>query len=326
MSLRAVRGSIVTEGIISLGAGSVFARSVGDGPPVLLINGLSLHTATWGVLERNLEGHRIIEFDLPGAGQSDVPKWPVSIRSLARLTTSVLDHFQIERADVVGFSMGGIIAQQLAADAPERVRRLVLMATTPGVGGMQGDPKAMLSLAAPLRFFSPQAYAKSLGSLTGGRGRRDKVWIAEQTRLRMEYKPEWKGYFGQMASIAPWSGLPRLARVNHPTLVLAGDDDPLTPVVNGMMLAHLLPNGRLTVLSGEGHLMVMDADSMAHPAIREFLSAQSLDKAPVWQQAVTVSGAQLQAALATSGRQLPPWSIANARMRRRWLRPAGESA
>jgi pimeloyl-ACP methyl ester carboxylesterase len=86
-----------------------------------------------------------------------------------------MDHLGIRRADVLGYSMGGIVAQQLAADVPERLRRLLLLATTPGRGAVQGDLKAMLNIMTPARYLSPQLYAKTIGSLVGGREARYEV-------------------------------------------------------------------------------------------------------------------------------------------------------
>ena len=302
----------------------VHVREVGEGPPLLLINGLGAHTAMWEPLERTLSGFRILEFDLPGAGRSDVPWRPVSVRRLARLAAAVMDHFGVQQADVLGYSMGGIVAQQLAVDAPDRVRRLVLVATTPGVGAVQGDLRALFNIMTPLRYLSPRAYQATIGSLVGGRARHDAAWVAEQGSLRLAHAPTWRGYSGQLASIARWSGLPILGRVRQPVLVVAGDDDPLTPVVNGMMLTHLLPHARLVVCHEEGHLIPLDPESAAHPLIREFLTTADVESSGVWQGGRTVSAAELRRALTRIGLQIPPWSTANARMRRRWLHPTPE--
>ena len=124
---------------------------------------------------------------------------------------------------------------------------------------------------------------------------------------------------GQLSSISKWSGLPILQRIHQPVLVVTGDDDPLTPVANAMMLTHLLPRGRMIVYPGEGHLIPLDPDSRAHSDIRDFFSASDLEQSPVWRGAATVSAEELRTALSTVGRQLPPWSRANAKMRRRWL-------
>lgn len=305
---------------------SVYIRAVGTGPPVLLINGLGAHTAMWQTLEYALDGFRLIEFDLPGAGRSNVPLKPVSVPRLARLATSVLDAFGVDRADVLGYSMGGIVAQQLAADAPDRVRRVVLVATSPGLGGAHGDLRALLHIMTPLRYVTPHLYVRTIGTLAGGRARHDQAWVAEQGSLRLGLAPTWRGYFGQLISLAGWSGLALLPRINHPVLVLAGDDDPLTPIVNGMLLAHLLPRGRLLVLRGEGHLMLMDPESGSLRSILDFLTAPRIARAASWRQAVEIDAKELETGFATTNFQLPTWSLPARFVRRRSLRSARERA
>jgi pimeloyl-ACP methyl ester carboxylesterase len=299
---------------------TVYVRELGEGPPLLLINGLGAHTAMWDNLERNLDGFRILEFDLPGAGQSAVPKRPVSVRRLAQLAVRVMDRFGVEQADVLGYSMGGIVAQQLAADFPERVRRLLLVATTPGLGALHGDMRALVNIMTPVRYLSPKLYAKTIGSLAGGRARHDSAWVAEQGALRLKHAPPMLGYLNQLASLTWWSGLPFLAQIELPVLVLAGDDDPLTPVANGMLLAHMLPNGRLLVLQGEGHLMLMDDASGSLPAIREFISAPRLDRAEVWKKAAVIDAEELKIGVANAGFQLPNWNLVAGLMRRSYVR------
>lgn len=298
---------------------AVFVRETGDGPPLLLVNGLGAHTDMWRPLEPVLDGFRVVQFDLPGAGRSPAPRAPLRMKRLARLCRSIMDHAGMDVADVLGYSMGGMVAQQLAADAPERVRRLVLVATTPGVGAVQADPKALLNILTPIRYSSSRLYAKTLASMVGGRARHDPEWIAEQSRVRFLHRPTWRGYLGQLNSMAGWSALPLLERVAAPTLVISGGDDPLAPAVNGMIIASLLPNGRLLVLDGEGHLMVLDEGSGSHPAIRDFLTSVEHHSAEVWSRSAVVHRRDVHAALDRVRRQLPPLSLLDAAARRRWL-------
>lgn len=300
---------------------TVFVREVGEGTPLLLINGLGAHTAMWEPLERALPGFRLVEFDLPGAGQSPVPRRPLSIARLASLCTAVMDRHGMQRPHVLGYSMGGMVAQQLAASHPDRVDRLVLVATSPGVGSVQADPRALLNIITPVRYASARLYSGSIGSLVGGRARHDREWIAQQTSLRFSHRPTWKGYAGQLRSMTGWSALPVLRDVQARTLVLSGGDDPLAPVTNATMIAYLLPHARLHVLEGEGHLMALDEQSASHALIRDFLSAQDPEQSHAWTQGVRVESGQLQDALALIRRQLPPLSWLDARARRRWLGP-----
>ena len=116
-----------------------------------------------------------------------------------------------------------------------------------------------------------------------------------------------------------WSGLPILRDIQQKVLVFAGDDDPLIPVVNPMMLTHLLPNGRLHVMNDEGHLMAMNPDSGIHPLISGFLAADAPQATRAWRSASTVDADELQ--LAMAGASLLPLPLGvDARLRRRWLR------
>jgi pimeloyl-ACP methyl ester carboxylesterase len=318
--------SLAREQTLDIEGRRILVRDVGSGPPVLLVNGLGAHTAMWATLERALSGLHVISFDAPGAGQSTTPRLPVSVRGVAQIARGVLDHFDVERADVVGFSMGGIVTQQLCADAPHRVRRAVLVATSPGVGGVHGNAAAMLNIATPVRYLSRRMYMHTIGSLAGGRARTDVDWLARHGALRLRHPPSIRGYLGQLASLAGWSGLPLLEHIVHPVLVVTGDDDPLTPVANAMLLTHLLPHGRVLVARGEGHLLLMDEDSRALEPIARFLAAD--DPEPDWGAAQPVTAAELKTALDEVGVQLQPFGVLSALQRRRFVRtaPAGEGA
>ena len=300
---------------------TVFVREVGSGQPVLLINGLGAHTGMWRAFEAAMPNCRLVEFDLPGAGQSPVPSKPVSIKRLARLATAVMDHYGLEQPDVLGYSMGGMVAQQLAATYPDRVRRLVLAATTPGVGSVQVQLRALVNIVTPVRYASPKLYASTIGSLVGGRARTDAEWVEEQSKLRLEHRPSWRGYMSQMRSMGGWSSLPLLHTITQPTLVLAGGDDPLAPATNGKIIAHLLANSRLLVLEGEGHLLMVDEKGVAHAAVREFLMSEDVESTSVWRNGLDIDARDVRSALAAEPRQLPPLSLLDARARRRWLRP-----
>src|SRR3954451_6681826 len=104
----------------------------------------------WKPLREALPGPRLIAFDAPGTGRSATPPIPLSLEALARVAEGVLDELGVERADVLGYSFGGAVAQRLARRAPERVRRLVLAATTPGWGGVPGSLRPPRRVAKPV--------------------------------------------------------------------------------------------------------------------------------------------------------------------------------
>jgi pimeloyl-ACP methyl ester carboxylesterase len=305
---------------IRFGRERVLVREIGAGPPILLINGIGAHTRMRGLMERTLSGFRVISFDAPGAGRSSTPLGVMSVRRLAELAADVLDEVQVEKADAVGYSMGGIVLQQLLADYPSRVRRAVLIGTTPGIGAVYGPTMSLLNVSTPVRFLSDRLYLRSIGGLVGGRARNDKQWVSDHLPVRLLHRPSLTGYSRQVASLATWSGLPLLGRIRHPVLVVAGDDDPLSPVANAKILAHLLPNARLQVVPGEGHLMPLDDTSVVPPMVREFFAAPDHGRSDAWLTGRQIDAAELRAALGSRLQLQPwPWGPVSALQRRRWL-------
>ena len=268
---------------------TLHVHDVGDGDPVLLINGIGAHLGMWNPMRTALAGMRVISFDAPGTGRSPTPPIPLGMEALARLAIGVLDELEIEQADVLGYSFGGAVAQRLARRAPERVRRLVLAATTPGWGGVPGSLATLAQMSTPLRYYSREYYEATIGDLMGGRARHDDEFVRLHGERRRDHPPGVLGYTWQLAALAGDPGsLPWLHRIETPTLVVTGDDDPVMPVANSRLLAAKLPHARLLVLPGEGHLMLLDPDSGALPAIRAFLADGA------WGEAVEVDRAEIR--------------------------------
>jgi pimeloyl-ACP methyl ester carboxylesterase len=230
----------------------------------------------------------------------------------------VLESAGVERADVLGYSLGGIVAQQLAVRYPERVRRLVLVATSCGFGGVPGSFGPMLNIATPFRYWSKPFYSRTIGNLVGGRARWDAEWVSRHGELRQRQPPTARGYLGQVASALTYSSLPSLRHIRQPTLVVTGDDDPLMPSANAVMLAHRIPDARLLVAPGEGHLLLLDRESAIFEPVAEYLAADSLSDARAWRDADLVTGDDVRAAIAATRRQAQPWGSAGALMRTVW--------
>jgi len=152
----------------------------------------------------------------------------------------------------------------------------------------------------------------------GGAARHDRAVVADLLGVRLQ-RVSIRGYLGQMLSLSRWTGLPLLARIPHPTLVVAGDDDPLSPVANAMLLARLLPQARLVVAPGEGHLLFLSPHSPVLPPTREFLAADVLDDAAVWREASPVTDDDFRRAVPPLRSQAQPWGLIGQVIRRRWV-------
>jgi poly(3-hydroxyoctanoate) depolymerase len=246
----------------------------GTGPPVLLITGLGASLDLARPFERELtaRGVQAITFDAPGVGQSTAYAWPRRMPGIARTVRRMLDVLGYDRVDVLGVSLGGVIAQQLARQAPGKVRRLVLAATGPGLGGMPGSPEVLLALATPRRYYQPDYYRRIAGRIYGGDARRDP--LLHGSIARFIERPSMRGYLGQLYAISGWTSLPWLRTLPQPTLVLAGDDDPIVPLVNGRILARWIPDARLHVVPGGGHLFLLERPAEMAALVAGFLNGE----------------------------------------------------
>ena len=246
----------------------------GSGPPLLLITGLGASLDLGVPFERALaaEGLQVISFDAPGIGQSTPYARPRRMSGIARTVERLLDALGYELVDVFGVSLGGVVAQQLAHQAPGRVRRLVLAATGPGLGGVPGSPRVLQSLVTPRRYNQPDYYRRIAGRIYGGGARRDPDALLHGSLARFIERPTLLGYLGQIYAITGWSSMPWLRTLQQPALVLAGDDDPIVPLVNGRILARFIPEAKLHVVRQGGHLFVLERPAEIAELVAGFLT------------------------------------------------------
>lgn len=202
---------------------------------LVLLNGITRPAESWSAIRAQLPAQRSIALD--GVGM-DAAATSASIPQQARDVLSRMDADGIDRADVIGFSHGGLVAQQLAITAPERVRRLVLLATSCGTGSTAPE------------------FTWSLGP-----------W----DRTRATTPREVQAIAGQFISVSNWSSIPFLGSITAPTLVIHGAHDRLVPVENARVLARRIPGARLTVLECGHDLQREDRIGLVAPRIAEFL-------------------------------------------------------
>ena len=168
-------------------------------------------------------------FDAPGAGDSADIRRPSRMPGLAALVVGVLDGLGLNRVDLLGYSWGGALAQQVAKDAHRRVRRLVLVATVPGVGGVPPPLRVATTMLSPRRFSTPERSWEAAGRIYGGDYRPGSPVRGSALRLWNRQPPSALGYGQQLFAIAGWTSLPWLHQVRARTLIISGDDDPLVP-------------------------------------------------------------------------------------------------
>lgn len=251
----------------------VYKKVTGQGDPLLLITGLGGSTDQWTPFAQQFQHRQVIRFDVPGMGLSSAPYAPIPVTGVAEIAVAVLDELGVESADVVGYSYGGAVAQQLAFNAPERVGRLVLAATNCGLGSIPGSYAAMASLATPLRYYSPTYFDRSAAAVYGGMTGRDLSMRRRMMAERRLHPPSAYGYQMQLLGTVGWSSLAFLGRIPHDTLVISGDDDPLVPVGNAELLARRIPRARLEIVKRSGHLFLWDEAKRVAVRVTRFLDA-----------------------------------------------------
>ncbi|GHH83488.1 3-oxoadipate enol-lactonase [Streptomyces sulfonofaciens] len=243
----------------------------GAGRPLVLLSGQANDHHWWDAVRDAFAGEfATVVLDYRGTGASDRPDTDTySTPGFARDVLAVLDHAGIDRAHVYGTSMGGRVAQWIAADHPERVDRLVLGCTSPGAPhGVERGPEIRRALAQP----DPAA--------------------ARRTLLELMYTPGWlsthrgpfhtlgdptmpgharRGHLRASARHDAWQALPR---ITAPTLVVHGTEDAFNPTANAPLIAARIPGARLHLVPGARHAYFEEFAALATPPVLDFLAAR----------------------------------------------------
>jgi poly(3-hydroxyalkanoate) depolymerase len=242
------------------------------GRPLLLLNGIGAHLDMWEPFARALGAQSLLAFDLPGTGESPPARCPQRMPRLARLVDELLETLGQTQVDLLGISFGGALAQEFTRRYPDRVRRLVLCATSTGVVSMPPRPMPLLYLMTPLRYVHPVFFNFMMPRIVGGRTAREHVVLAGQMEARLSHPPHPLGYAFQLYAASGWTSAHYVRRIRQPTLILAGDDDRAIPLINAKLLERLLPNARLHVVRDGGHAFLLDEPESVAPIIQDFLA------------------------------------------------------
>jgi poly(3-hydroxyalkanoate) depolymerase len=238
--------------------------------PLVLANGigasLELLQPFVNALDPSIE---VVRFDVPGVGGSPLPRTPYRLPGLARLLARLLDRLGYPTVDLLGISWGGGLAQQFALCHRDRCRRLVLAATGTGTLMVPARPRVLARMATPRRYLDPDYAERIAPDLYGGSMRSDPSVARALLHDRTRVGPP-RGYLYQLVAGAGWTSLPLLPRISQPTLLLAGDDDPIIPLVNARIMRRLLPNAELHVYHG-GHLGLLTEAAELAPVVDRFL-------------------------------------------------------
>jgi poly(3-hydroxyalkanoate) depolymerase len=248
------------------------------GPPLVLCNGIGASLDLLQPFVDEVDPRiEVIRFDVPGVGGSPTPKVPYNFALLAWLVGRLVDRLGYGRFDALGISWGGGLAQQLAFQNPRRCRRLVLASTGTGMLMVPAHPRVLSRMLTTRRYRDP-AYAEAIAPvLYGGRMRRHPD-VARHVLYEQERLGPSVGYFLQLLAGVGWTSLPALPMIRQHTLILAGNDDPIIPLVNARIMHALLPNASVHVYD-DGHLGLITAADELGPLVSRFLTSPNSEHA-----------------------------------------------
>ena len=246
----------------------------GHGRPLVLVQGVGIGRWGWEpVADRLARRFQVITVDNRGIGASDTPPGHFTTRAMAQDILAVLDHAGIQRASVLGTSLGGMVAQELALAHPDRVDRLVLVATLPGGPRSRPMPLGTTYLLAAAPFLTSKAKLQRFVDNTLGpstRRRRPKVAerLAAAKLANPQSQPAWRA---QLAAGMLFNPLGRQRRITQPTLVVQGTADQVVDPGNAAVLADLLPDARVELFDGAGHLLYWEQPRRFARVVTQFL-------------------------------------------------------
>jgi pimeloyl-ACP methyl ester carboxylesterase len=240
------------------------------GPPVVLIHGLGSCGDDWPFqLPPLTPRYSVLTLDLPGHGESSLPRGPVRAAGLARAVVDLLDALDMAKANLVGLSLGGVVALQVALDWPTRLRSLVLVNSfarlrQPPGGALRGLVRIALLAAGPMSW-GGKWVASGLFPLPGQRPLRE---VAAQ-RIASNSR---SAYLRMIGALFRYDARGRLPEVRAPTLVVAGARDETVPLSAKTELARGIPGARLEVIEGSGHATPIDAPEAFNALLLRFLA------------------------------------------------------
>ncbi len=252
-------------------------RVYGGGEPLLMIMGLGANADWWyePFLEPLTQRFQVVTFDNRGAGRTTPAEGPYSIPMMVEDTVGLMDHLGWDSAHVLGASMGGMIAQELALEHPQRVRKLVLMVTSCSGGeSVLASPEVLTSLSVPREGLSDEEIARTLvlPVLFPQWFMDENPELVEETMRTNLIAPISPACFmAQLNAIIAWSDHPRLGGLRHPTLLITGSEDILIPPENSRILAEAIPDSRLVEYEGGGHGLIVQFPQQVAEEVIAFL-------------------------------------------------------
>ncbi|MFX1572765.1 MAG: alpha/beta fold hydrolase [Promethearchaeota archaeon] len=249
----------------------------GDGFPIIMITGISFCLRIWddSLIEELSKRFKVILFDNRGAGQTDISEGEFTIKMMADDTAGLMEILNIERAHILGFSMGGMIAQELALNFPQKVEKLILWGTA--CGGRKSIPPDLAAykfLIGAIEDLTPERIAKSTIPLAFTRDfiENNPKYINDKIQRILKCRIPFSSYARQAKAMFNFNTCRRLKKMDIPTLIMQGKKDILVPAKNGEILAELIPRAKLVLFEQSAHAIFPHEPDLFLKVLIQFIS------------------------------------------------------
>jgi pimeloyl-ACP methyl ester carboxylesterase len=256
----------------------IYYEMHGQGDPLVLIMGLRRNAEWWyhqiPALSKRFE---VLVFDNRGAGRTDMPKMDYSIRLFADDTAGLMEALGISQANILGVSMGGYIAQELSLSYPDRVKRLVLGCTGPGgARAVLASPERLKKFTANEGLTPEEILKKDMDIYFSDEYiKKNREKIEEFVEISLRYYQPPDAFERQFSACLRHDTVNRLSRIDVPTLILTGDDDPLVPPENSKILNALIPRSQLVFFPGKRHCFFIEEADRFNQRVTGFFQSKS---------------------------------------------------
>lgn len=254
----------------SIDCTNLYYEKTGQGQPLLFIHGLGSSTQDWAAqVDAFSTKYQAVTFDLRGHGQSDKPAGPYSIALFASDTAALLSKLGIESAHVVGISLGGAVAFQLAIDSPSLVTTLTIVNSAPAMAESAEQAKAEIDRRVNI--------VQQMGMRAMGEALAPNLFPGpDHEALRRIFVERWaendpRAYIDSTLSMLDWNVTGQISSIHCPTLILSADQD-YTPIAVKEAYARLMPDSKVVVIPNTHHAIPMEAPALFNAALMEFLS------------------------------------------------------
>jgi pimeloyl-ACP methyl ester carboxylesterase len=260
---------------INVGETSLYYEIHGEGRPLVMIRGLGSNADHWYSQVPALAAeYRVITFDNRGIARSPDPGGEFTVGMMAKDTLNLLDVLALERPHILGLSMGGMIAQELAINHPERVGGLILACTHPGSDRqVRASAEVEELFLAMVYEASPEAKVAAAPTLFDPKNLAERPEVAQEyAQVSLRHPAGAKILTKQWIAVLGHDTHDRLDQIKSPTLVLTGEADVLIPPENSELLAQRIPDAKLAVVPGGGHQILVEQAAVCNQIILDFLA------------------------------------------------------